>query len=236
MPKSTVTKQTSIAALAKSIPVGNNDLLKQALTHRSWLNEHPQGQATSNERLEFLGDAVLELVVTQFLFEKFPEKPEGELTSLRASLVRTETLARIANSLYVGLALKLSHGEELGGGRQNEGLLANTFEAIIGAIYLSRGVTTVKRFVARHLFPELEKILSHRLYRDAKSGLQELVQAKGLPAPIYRVLKEEGPDHNKTFTIAVFVGDKRVCLGTGKSKQEAQQEAAATALETYEPQ
>lgn len=222
--------ENAITNLSKTIPLKEPGILQQAMTHRSWLNEHPEEQAVSNERLEFLGDAVLELVVTQYLYEHFPQKPEGELTSLRASLVRTETLAKIADTLRVGEALKLSRGEELGGGRKNASLLANTFEALVGAIYISKNMSAVKRFVNKYLIPELAKIMSDRLYRDAKSQLQEIVQAKGLPAPAYRVIKEEGPDHEKTFTVAVLVDGKHLSQGNGKSKQQAQQEAAAIAL------
>lgn len=219
---------------AKEIPIDDKDLLLEALTHRSWLNEHPEEKTPSNERLEFLGDAVLELVVTQYLFRKFPERTEGSLTSLRASLVRTETLAKVANALSIGKLLRLSHGEALSGGSESQTLLANTFEAVIGAVYLSKGKRKVEQFVKNHLFPELEKIIENNLDKDAKSRLQELVQSQGVSAPIYRVEEETGPDHNKTFTLAVFINGKRFATGTGKSKQQAQQQAAIAALEKYE--
>lgn len=219
--------------LKKSLPIKSRTLLAQALTHRSWLNEH-QGQIIdSNERLEFLGDAVLELIVTEYLFETFPDQQEGVLTALRASLVRTETLSKIAKSLKLGKYLKLSHGEDLGGGRKNESLLANTFEAVIGAIYLESGKDVATKFVRKILIPELDAIRKNHLEKDAKSLLQEKVQAKGLPAPIYQILNETGPDHNKVFTLAVLIEDKQVATGTGKSKQHAQQEAAKDALEKY---
>jgi ribonuclease-3 len=218
-------------SLSARIPVTDPDLFEESMTHRSWLNEHPDSESQSNERLEFLGDAVLELVVTKYLFKTLDDEPEGTLTSLRASLVRTETLAKIARSLQFGKFLKLSHGEELSGGRDNESLLANTFEAVVGAIYLSQGVSKVERFVAKHLLPELQTILKDRSDKDAKSVLQEVVQSKGYPAPTYRVEIERGPDHDKTFEVAVYINGKRNAVGTGKSKQLAQQQAASQALE-----
>jgi len=219
----------------RGIPIKDEGLVLQALTHRSWLNEHPKERTQSNERLEFLGDAVLELVVTEELYEKFPEEPEGTLTALRSSLVKTETLARIAQVLELGSHLRLSKGEDATGGRENPQLLANVFEAMVGAIYKDSGKTTVKAFVKKHLFPILEEIITNHLDRDAKSLLQEKVQAKGLPAPIYRVEKEEGPDHSKIFTVAVLVNGERVAKGVGKSKQQAQQEGARSALEKLNP-
>lgn len=217
----------------KTIPIRSSVLLKQALTHRSWLNEHSEEKTLSNERLEFLGDAVLELIVTKRLFEHFPEKPEGELTNLRASLVRTETLAEVAKSLDVGKKLRLSRGEETTGGRENVSLLADTLEAIVGAIYLDKGFGQAQSFVEKHLIPKLHKIMENNLQRDAKSLLQERVQAQNRPAPVYKVESEEGPDHNKIFMVAVFVAGKKIAKGTGKSKQQAQQQAAKAALEKY---
>ena len=213
------------------IPVTDPVLFKESMTHRSWLNEHPDTDSQSNERLEFLGDAVLELVVTKYLYKTLADEPEGTLTSLRASLVRTETLAKIARSLQFGKFLKLSHGEELSGGRDNESLLANTFEAVIGAIYLSQGVSKVERFVTLHLLPELQTILKDRSDKDAKSVLQEVVQSRGFSAPTYRVESESGPDHHKIFEVAVYINGKRNAVGIGKSKQLAQQQAASLALE-----
>lgn len=230
--QTTADQQTpGLAAILKKIPLKNRSLLRRALIHRSWLNEHPQVRASSNERLEFLGDAVLELIVSEYLYRKFPKKPEGELTSLRASLVRTETLANLATNLGLGKALRLSKGEEQGGGRENPSLLANTFEALIGAIYVSEGMEEATRFVHRHLTPKLSEIITNKLDRDPKSLLQELVQAQGAPAPIYRVEKEEGPDHDKRFTVSVFIKGVQVAIGTGKSKQQAQQAAARAMLE-----
>ncbi len=202
----------------QTIPVKNNELLEQAFTHRSWLNENNAPTQESNERLEFLGDAVLEMVVTEYLYELFPQEQEGTLTALRAALVRTETLAKIATKLKLGKRLRLSRGEEVTGGRQNQSLLADTFEALIGAIYLESGKNKVTSFLKKHLLPELKTIKENQLEKDAKSMLQELVQAKNLPAPIYKIIKEVGPDHKKTFTIEVLINKQRVASGVGKSK------------------
>lgn len=214
-----------------AIPISDRMILRETFTHRSWLNEHPDDKSASNERLEFLGDAVLELVVTRFLFDNFPDKPEGTLTSLRSSLVRTETLAKISRKIKIGSLLRLSHGEEVSGGRENESLLANSFEAVVGGIFLSEGMRKASSFIRRHLIPELDEIVRNRLDRDAKSLLQEIVQSKGAAAPTYRVEKELGPDHDKTFTVAVFIDGEKAALGSGKNKQLAQQEAARGALE-----
>jgi ribonuclease-3 len=206
----------------------NKDLPDQALTHRSWVNEH-KGVRTSNERLEFLGDAVLEFVVSKELFAKFPGKEEGYLTALRANLVNTGALAEIAKGLDLGSKLFLSKGEEDGGGRTNPSLLADTVEAIIGAIFIDRGVEAAEKFIKDNLLPELEKRANEPL-KDAKSRLQELVQAKGLPAPIYQVVEETGPDHDKKFVVEVLIKGKPQGRGTGKSKGTAEQEAARQVL------
>lgn len=212
------------------ITLNNPQLLKEALTHRSYLNENPQ-VSKHNERLEFLGDAVLELAVSRFLFDQYQDKPEGELTAYRASLVRTTTLAQVAITLNLGSQLCLSKGEELSGGRENVSLLANTFEAVLGAIYLDQGFDSVVSFLQIHLFPRIDQIIKDRSFKDYKSSLQEIVQSKGYESPVYDVLKEEGPDHHKIFTVAVFVNGKQKGIGEGKSKQAAQQEAARNALE-----
>lgn len=213
----------------------NQQLLITALSHRSSLNEVNSGTTAteSYERLEFLGDAVLELVTTEFLFAQFPDEPEGVLTSYRSSLVKTTTLAQVARELKLGEQMFMSKGEEATGGRENDGLLADVFEAVIGALYLDQGFTAVKQFLAEQLFPKFAEIKSKKLYRDSKSLLQEVVQAKGLPTPVYDVIAEQGPDHDKTFTVEVKVNDQVVGKGTGKSKQLAQQEAASLALERF---
>lgn len=213
----------------------DENLLMTALSHRSSLNEKSSGtKATeSNERLEFLGDAVLELATTRFLYEKFPSEPEGVLTSYRSALVKTTTLAELANDLDLGKKMYMSKGEEATGGRENEGLLADVTEAVIGALYLDQGFDAVEKFLQDYLFPKFEEIKKKRLYKDGKSFLQELVQAKGLPTPSYEVIKEVGPDHDKEFTVQVSVGSQIRGTGVGKSKQLAQQSAAEQALEMY---
>lgn len=209
------------------------NLLTQALTHRSALNEQTLAVNESNERLEFLGDAVLELVTTEYLYEAYPAEPEGTLTAYRIALVKTTSLAQVALTLGLGEKILMSRGEEAGGGRTNESLLADTFEAVVGALYLDQGLTAVESFLHQHLFVTFGDILKNRLYQDAKSQLQEVVQAKSLPTPTYEVVSELGPDHDKIFTVQVLVGEEAVGTGTGKSKQAAQQAAAKAALERY---
>jgi ribonuclease III len=208
----------------------NPTLLEEALTHRSYLNENKRSQA-HNERLEFLGDAVLELAVSEYLFEQFPDKNEGDLTAYRAALVRTTSLSTIADKLELGKLLRLSKGEEISGGRTNPSLMANTFEAVLGALYLDQGYKAVVAFLSVHLFPNLTEIIEKGLYKDYKSSLQEYVQAKGSASPEYQVVSEAGPDHAKSFTIEVLIDQKPVARGSGKSKQHAQQSAARKALE-----
>jgi len=205
-------------------------LLITALTHRSALNEHISTATQSNERLEFLGDAVLELATTKFLFDHFPAEPEGVLTSYRSALVKTTTLADVALTLHLGRQLFMSKGEEATGGRDNISLLADTFEAVVGALYLDQGFETVVTFLELHLFPLFHEIKQQKLYKDAKSELQELVQSRGNGAPLYTVTHAIGPDHNKEFTIEVSVDNQTLGRGNGKSKQLAQQAAAAEAL------
>ena len=205
-------------------------LLELALTHKSWVNEHP-GARGSNERLEFLGDAILEFLVSKRLYEGFPEKEEGFLTALRASLVNTQNLYEIAQKLDIGKSLFLSKGEEDGGGRQNPSLLADTLEAIIGAMYIDSGLEAVSDFLEKNFFGQITQKASQPL-KDPKSRLQELVQAKGDSSPRYIVLEESGPDHDKKFIMEVVVDGKKVGRGLGKSKSEAEQEAAKSALES----
>jgi ribonuclease-3 len=207
-------------------------LLMTALSHRSSLNERSSGTTASesNERLEFLGDAVLELISTQFLYDKFPSEPEGVLTAYRSALVKTTTLAEVARELGLGERLYLSKGEESTGGRNNDGLLADVMEAVIGALYLDQGLDVVTKFLTQHLFVKFDQILQNKLYKDHKSQLQEIVQSQGLATPAYVVTKEIGPDHDKDFTVEVMVAGEVKGTGTGKSKQQAQQQAAAEAL------
>src|SRR3989344_5481938 len=207
----------------------DKDLLTLALTHKSWVNEHVGARGT-NERLEFLGDAVLEFIVSKELYERFPDKEEGYLTALRANLVNTVNLAEIARKLRVGTLLYLSKGEEEGGGRENPSLLANTMEALIGGLYIDGGITEAENFIKKYLFPSIDEKIAKPL-KDAKSRLQEYVQAKGLPAPKYEVVEEEGPDHNKKFTIEARVNNEVWGKGMGKNKSEAAQDAAIKVLE-----
>lgn len=207
----------------------NESLLVEAFTHRSFLNE-AKVKLPSNERLEFLGDAVLEILVSEYLFHRFPEYPEGKLTLLRSSIVRTETLAKAARVLKLGEKLRLSRGEEEHGGRTNESILANTYEAVIGALYLDQGLSNVKSFLEKTLIPYFEEIVANKSYRDAKSNLQEVIQEQMKITPVYKVLKEEGPDHQKRFTVGVYVGEKQIGSGGGKNKQTAEAKAAEEAL------
>jgi ribonuclease III len=206
----------------------NQQLLVTALTHRSSLNEN-RGQQ-SNERLEFLGDAVLELVISTYLFNQKPTEPEGILTAARSAIVRTESLATIALKLHLGDYLIMSKGEEAGGGRTNQSLLANTVEGIIGAVYLDSDFDTAKTFIENHLLDHAQTILENQPLKDNKSLLQEKVQRQGFSSPTYQEIASSGPDHEKIFTVAVTVNNQQVATGTGKSKQEAEQAAAAKAI------
>ncbi len=209
----------------------NQDLLTNALTHRSALNENLSTSSESNERLEFLGDAVLELATTKFLFAAMPEEQEGMLTAYRSALVKTTTLAEVAQELGLGEMLFMSKGEEASGGRQNIGLLANTVEAVLGALYLDQGFDAAYSLIETYILPRLEEIKQKKLYKDAKSQLQEFVQSKGFAAPDYVVIDESGPDHDREFTIKVLVDGLEAGRGKGKSKQLAQQSAAQYVLE-----
>lgn len=209
----------------------NLDLLIEALTHRSYLNEHRTTTGSHNERLEFLGDAVLELAVTHFLYTKFPNKPEGDLTAYRAALVNTYSLAETAEGLGVNDMLLLSKGEKKDTGRARQIILANAFEAILGAVYLDQGFEAAEAFVAKNLYPKIDYVLKNRTWQDAKSQFQEVAQDKKSVTPTYKTLSETGPDHDKQFTVGVFLADKEVARGDGKSKQEAEQAAAQAALD-----
>jgi ribonuclease-3 len=204
--------------------------LLTAVTHRSYLNEHREATQSHNERYEFLGDAVLELVITDFLFQKFPEKPEGELTAIRAALVNTNSLAEVATKLNLSEFLLLSKGEEKDTGRARQYILANTFESIIGAIYLDQGYEFAKEFVGRNLFDRTETIIAKRLWQDAKSRFQELAQEYTSITPNYETLQQTGPDHDRVFTVRVSLGSEKVAEGKGRSKQEAEQSAAEAGI------
>lgn len=205
----------------------NKELLIRAFVHRSYLNEHPEEKLASNERLEFLGDAILEFLTSEFLYQKFPHFSEGELTNLRSKLVCDRSLAKIAQKLKLGDFLLLSRGEEESGGRENPSLLGNTFEAILGAIYLDQGLKAVKKFLEAHLFSTIKEV---KKYRDYKSDFQEIAQEKFKITPVYQTLEEAGPDHTKIFTVGVYLEKKLWGRGVGKSKQEAEQAAAQKAL------
>ena len=213
----------------------NIELLITALTHRSYVNEHKKSVSEHNERLEFLGDAVLELSVTDYLFRNFSE-PEGILTSWRSSLVRTESIGEAGDKLGYESLLRMSRGEKNGSTRARQQILANAFEAVIGAIYLERGYEDTDAFINKHILSKLDSILESGSWRDPKSHLQEVSQRIDGHTPSYRVLEEVGPDHDKIFTLAVYVGDKLMGKGSGSSKQNAQQEAAKAALLAYEKQ
>lgn len=206
----------------------NKDLLAQALTHRSWVNEH-KGIRQSNERMEFLGDAILEFVVSKAIYEDFSDKEEGYLTALRANLVNTVALAEIATHLDLGPKLFLSKGEEDGGGRSNSSLLADTVEAIIGAIFIDKGISEAEKFIEENILVKADEKANQPL-KDCKSRLQEMVQAKGYSAPKYQVVEESGPDHDKKFVIEVLVNGEPWGRGEGKSKSSAEQEAACQVL------
>lgn len=208
----------------------NKSLLKQSLTHRSYLNENRDIRSGHNERLEFLGDAVLELIITHFLYEKYPEKTEGDLTSIRSALVNAQTCAKIASEIGINDFLLLSRGESKDTGRARQYILANALEAIIGAIYLDKGYESAKNFISRFVFPLTDRIVEEELWVDAKSKFQEKVQDNDGVTPAYKTLKEMGPDHDKKFIVGVFVSNKLVAEGEGDSKQEAEQMAARKAL------
>ena len=219
-------------AAALDLSFNNPALLEEALTHRSYLNENKDAKA-HNERLEFLGDAVLELAVTRFLYDKFPSKPEGDLTAFRAALVNTVSLAETAESMGLGNHLFLSKGESRDTGRARQIILANAFEALLGALYLDQGYDAAEAFIGAHLYPKMDTVLAARSWQDAKSRYQELAQERRGITPAYRTLKEEGPDHDKRFTVGVFLDDEEVAQGEGASKQEAEQQAARAALDNF---
>jgi ribonuclease-3 len=213
-----------------NIKFKNKDLLVQAFCHRSYLNENPDFHLENNERLEFLGDAVLELIVTEYLFQKYPKKSEGELTNWRAALVNAKMLSKMARELDFNGFLLLSRGEAKELGKARQYILANTFEALIGAIYLDRGYQITKSLIEKKLIKKLPEIIKKGLFKDAKSSFQEEAQERVGLTPAYKVLKEWGPDHAKHFIIGVFLDKELVAEGEGSSKQEAEEAAAKKAL------
>lgn len=212
----------------------NKNILKEALTHRSFLNEHQDWPVGHNERLEYLGDAVTELIVTEYLYRKYPTHQEGELTSFRAALVNYQMMAIAAREILLEKSLFLSRGESRDTGKARDVILANAFEALVGAIYLDQKHAGAADFIERVLIPHLSAILELKLYKDPKSLLQEIVQEKKRVTPTYRVLAESGPDHQKNFIVGVFFGEECVTQGEGTSKQEAESNAARAALEIME--
>lgn len=227
-----ITPYQEFAAAKLGFDFDNIELLITAFTHRSYMNEHKKSAKEHNERLEFLGDAVLELVVTEHLYANYSE-PEGILTSWRSALVRTESIGEAGAALGYEPLLRLSRGEKRGSDRARQQILANTFEALIGAVYLDRGYDAAKKFIDDTILSKLDDILATGSWRDPKSRLQEVAQSVDSLTPVYRVLEEAGPDHDKTFILGVYVGSSLVGKGSGPSKQTAQQEAARAALAKY---
>lgn len=224
--------ETDLGKLQQILGVSFEDThyLLTAVTHRSYLNENREAKQDHNERLEFLGDAVLELVVTDFLFNKYPEKAEGELTAIRAALVNTNTLADASTKLGVNEFLLLSKGESKDTGRARQYILANAFESLVGALYLDQGYDAAKEFIASQLFDLTEEIVAKRLWQDPKSRFQEKAQEHESVTPSYKTLEEVGPDHDRVFTVGVYLGSELVAKGQGRAKQEAEQDAAEKAI------
>lgn len=214
-----------------NIPEFNNkSLLEQVFIHRSYLNESEVGNLESNERLEFLGDSILSLVVSDFIFRKYSDYKEGQLTNIRSVLTNTETFFELGKKLDLGARLKLSKGEEQGGGRNSKTILANTFEALVGGIYIDQGLDKAREFINKVLLEQSEEIVESQGLKDPKSMLQEVLQEKHKESPTYRTIREEGPDHDKLYTIGVYIGEKLLAEGVGSSKQEAEKNAAKQAL------
>jgi len=218
------------AEAALNLTFSDKTLLQRALTHRSYLNENPDYPLEDNERLEFLGDAILDFITGEYLYHRFPEVTEGRLTNLRSALVRTESLAKFAAKLDLGTFLFLGRGEEDSGGRERAAILCDAFEALLGALYLDQGMEAARDFVGVLIEPALQEILASHAEKDAKSRLQEVAQSQYQLTPIYRTIKEEGPDHAKEFTVEAVIGSKSYGQGVGFSKQNAAQAAAREAL------
>ena len=214
-----------------NIIFNDKKLLEQAFIHRSYINENNDSHFSHNERLEFLGDAVLELIVTDYLYNKYPDRDEGDLTAYRSALVNAVIIGEVALELGMNDYLLLSKGEAKDVGKARSYIPANTYEAYVGAVYIDQGYDVAKSFIARTLFGKIDEIVAKKLWRDAKSLVQEKSQEYLSVTPVYKVLNESGPDHDKHFTIGVFFGEDRIAEGKGKSKQEAEQAAARSALE-----
>ncbi len=209
----------------------DKNLLKQAFIHRSYINENPKITLSHNERLEFLGDAVLELIVTDFLYKKYPQYTEGELTAVRSALVNAIIISEIAGKIGINDYLLLSRGEAKDNGKARQYILANTYEALVGAMYIDQGYDVVAKFITTTLLPKTDEIVNKKLWRDAKSLVQEKAQEFVGATPLYKVLQEKGPDHDKNFTVGIYFGRDLIAEGKGKSKQEAEQKAAEAALQ-----
>lgn len=216
------------------VDFNNKLLLKEALTHRSYLNENPGWSTPHNERLEFLGDAVLELVVTEFLFEKYPDFNEGKLTGIRAALVNYTMLLKVSKDIGLDSEVFLSKGEAEDSEKAREAIFANAVEALIGAIHMDRGYRKAEEFIKKFLLKNLDMVMENELYRDPKSLLQEIAQEKLSVTPDYKVIEENGPDHRRNFLIGVYFGNELIAKGEGESKQEAERKAASDALKKIE--
>lgn len=225
-------QMTKFSDFEKKIKVvfENKNLLQQSFTHRSYINENGAVALSHNERLEFLGDAVLELIVTDFLYRKYPDYPEGKLTALRSALVNAIIISEVASKIGMNDYLLLSKGEAKDFGKARQYILANTYEAFIGAMYLDQGYSVSEKFVTKTLLPKTDEIVKKKLWRDAKSLVQEKAQEFVLVTPLYRVLHESGPDHDKHFTVGIYFGKDLIAEGKGQSKQEAEQNSALAAL------
>ena len=219
---------------ALGVSFQDETLLQRALTHRSYLNENPSYPFEDNERLEFLGDAIIDFVVGEFLYHRFPDIKEGELTSRRSALVRTEMLASFAQKIDLGLYLLMGKGEEETGGRQREGLLCGAFEALVGALYLDNGLESIRKLVLPFVESQIENIVRTQSHHDAKSAFQELAQGEKKITPIYKTIEESGPDHAKIFTVATYLDSEEYGRGTGTNKQRAAQDAAHAAIAKLE--
>lgn len=210
--------------------LNDESIFKTSFTHRSYLNEHSEYKNPSNERLEFLGDAVLQLLSSEYLYQQYPQNPEGDLTNYRSAIVCTQSISHEAKRLGYGQLLLLSNGEESTGGRDREYILANTFEAVLGALFIDKGLDFCREFTTRELFYKVENIVTNKLYKDSKSRFQEAAQEKTGLTPLYEVENSWGPDHEKMFKVAVYLGKEKYGEGEGKSKQKAEQQAAENAL------
>lgn len=215
---------------AIGISFTNKKLLEQAFTHRSFINENPRSGLEHNERLEFLGDAVVEIIITDYLYRTYPQRTEGELTAYRSALVNAVVIGEVARSIAMNDYLLLSKGESKDTGRARHTILANTYESFVGALYLDQGYDVSQDFVSKTLLPRLSDILSKKTWRDPKSQVQEEAQERLGVTPAYQVMSETGPDHDKYFNVGIFFGEKKIAEGKGKSKQEAQTAAAVAAL------